>query len=842
MSKSDTDRSPGGAEPEDSGAKSEGSRPVRQPAGYAYQVKRYNAMSIDRDVLGVIASRYLAMPEHPGVVTLRDYQFAESPYQIVFDYHRAQRMDAISLPVEESEAWALILSLAESMGHAHKHGVVHCSIHPGNLILEDAPKEDADADSQRQRIVCVEGFCNGLIGDFHHFELNESCYFGAPEQLSCMGGIYGDGRAERWDVYSFGVVAFWLLHGRLPRGGAYHRQYHEQVQAAEGRPVAIDAGALASTMAEEREVEWDPAIGTGRNEKAYRELIESCLQLDPLKRPIDMREVHQMFCDLVKEFQILDTVDRAAEAIQDAESRVTTEKKRQKGKLITARASATILAASFFVACYFLYDYFEKTRETRSKLVELDQEIANHKAHISILGERVRSTEGELAESRRAADESFYTMTQSVAGTKDAKALNKRLEKSKAYYLDILKEVSETTGADDETGRALHSLAHIEQRLGQHDIAKGHFQDATNALERALEDDKFAGDTEVYQDALLRLADSYESMADLCAIPDGVEAIASLKRAADYFKTVLKSEPEDVVSASRLSGIGFRLGLALVQHERYEDALDSYTEAATQLVGLRAQAPSTDSNESLRYCREIAQLQYYAGLALEKLDRGPEATRSYLAAIESVEDLKGHDVESPALTLLLARCFLHIGHNFDDLEGVDGGDRGQVYNEALRLISPLQEEIPGSVEIAEVHSRVLAELALMEAPRILGSKGSYHLSKESVLTLVTALDENKDHLEGHLFLAEARLKHLRNLDGKDTDARYVSLKGVEVAAHARKLFLDSADGMCAPKRKRIHLQLRDIFLAYGEICTELGQEDAASDCAEFASFTLTSNE
>jgi serine/threonine-protein kinase len=104
------------------------------------------------------------------------------------------------LPVPQ--ALRVAARVADALAHAHRQGVVHRDIKPGNVIV----------DAATDRVV-VTDFGVARIGDASHTRtgmlLGTPAYM-SPEQLV---GQRVDGRS---DLYALGVLLFQLLCGRLP--------------------------------------------------------------------------------------------------------------------------------------------------------------------------------------------------------------------------------------------------------------------------------------------------------------------------------------------------------------------------------------------------------------------------------------------------------------------------------------------------------------------------------------------------------------------------------------------------------------------------------------------------
>ncbi|MEM9237777.1 MAG: hypothetical protein AAGB14_13450 [Verrucomicrobiota bacterium] len=284
------------------------------------------------------------------------------------------------------------------------------------------------------------------------------------------------------------------------------------------------------------------------------------------------------------------------------------ERLKQKAKLFGARALAAGLGVFLFLSTYYLIDYLKKTYFFQNKVTELDQVVLSQKATIDHLDERWAETVTDLKKSREAADSFFQKMAQgSVSGGGANRTMDRDdLEKSREYYLKTLEDVAKNDEAALERGRALHSLAHIERKLGFGDKSLEHFEQAIRVFEQLPEE--LWEDEEIAHDVRLRLADSYERVSVLYLSPVGSEALAALEQSVLWFGRLIEVDPMDVEAVTRQARTSFMLGLAYDAHRRYDDAISAYSRSAELAVQLREDLP--EENEPLTEL--IGKLQFQA--------------------------------------------------------------------------------------------------------------------------------------------------------------------------------------------------------------------------------------
>ncbi len=777
-------------------------------------VKRFNSMSIDRHFMAQNTNRLRAMPSEDGIVRVFDSQFDKPPYSIIMS-----RIDGPDLGeihgLKEAAGWRLIRRLSESLGHAHKYGAYHGHLHPGNVLLEEGGVDPNPI---------ITDFGTGLVGEIHHIDLGETLYFCAPEQLMPDGSDWTDGAIQKWDVYSFGLIAYRLINERLPRGLKYLKQRDKEVGSSGGRPVPVDSGAYLSAIYDEQAISWGMSLGLSRKFKLFREIVERCLSLNPDDRPVDMREVRNLFRALDHQF-----------ALEDAEARVMRERRKQKTKLISARMLAACLGVSFLAASFYLIDYLKKSYFFQNKVTQLDQVVVSQQAHIEHLDDRWAETVTDLKSSREAADSFFQKMAagDNAGGSGVATMGKQDLEKSRRYYLSTLEDVEKGGETALERARALHSLAHIENRLGVRKMALAHFREAISEFAKLVDGDE--SDKETAYDVHMRMGDSYENIVALLDDPINLEALNCLQNAVEHFDRTIEIRPEENELVTRLAGTSFMLGQAYDAHQRYGDAIDAYSRSAEFAQALRENDPANP--EPLTEL--IGKLQYQAAHSLRLAGRIDESIDAHIAGMETMEELRHVNGFTPVQSIQMASSFIELGELFASKEA-STEELDQLYNESLRLLTPLNRGNPGDVEVAILLCRGLSHLGVLERDEGQWSAG-YRLSVRGVETLKDALDIESSHTWGMLVLAEARIEHIRFFDHEDDTALKIALLGIETAEQAKGL-LKTDESVREPLLSQLRTRLGEIFNSYGHICEELGEGEVAKRCFEHASIQVSSTD
>lgn len=151
---------------------------------------------------------------HPNVVTVYDCIVGpdDQPY-VVMDYLRGRSLEALIKsegPLVVGRFASIAMQICSALDHAHKNGVVHRDLKPGNIVLID---DETD-------FVKVVDFGLAKLSVDNRNLTQSGELWGSPPYMSpeqCMGES-GD---ERSDIYSLGAVMYEMIVGKDPFSDAH---------------------------------------------------------------------------------------------------------------------------------------------------------------------------------------------------------------------------------------------------------------------------------------------------------------------------------------------------------------------------------------------------------------------------------------------------------------------------------------------------------------------------------------------------------------------------------------------------------------------------------------------
>jgi serine/threonine-protein kinase len=200
-------------------------------------------------------ARAAATLNHPGIVTIHDFEAGFDGHFIAMEYVPGEPLDR-TLKTNPVRIYNLLLRIlqqvADAVAYAHDHHVIHRDLKPGNILL--TPHDNV-------KILDFGIAARLKSGDGNIATVCGTPFYMAPEQ------IRGEAPTPATDVYAFGATAFHLATGRPP----FHKGDVIDAHLNTPPPNPMD---LAPDL--------DPDLGR---------VILTCMEKDPLQRFRDARQL-----------------------------------------------------------------------------------------------------------------------------------------------------------------------------------------------------------------------------------------------------------------------------------------------------------------------------------------------------------------------------------------------------------------------------------------------------------------------------------------------------------------------------------------------------------------------
>jgi serine/threonine-protein kinase len=142
---------------------------------------------------------------HPNVVPILDFGGEERPWLAMEYLGGGSVADLTDQPVPVGRAVDVIADAARGLGAAHRLGIVHRDVKPGNLLM-----------TSEGRVKLADfGIAGSLSGEASTMPrtMMGSAFYLAPERIA------GNGARPESDVYALGIVLYQLLTGARPFSG-----------------------------------------------------------------------------------------------------------------------------------------------------------------------------------------------------------------------------------------------------------------------------------------------------------------------------------------------------------------------------------------------------------------------------------------------------------------------------------------------------------------------------------------------------------------------------------------------------------------------------------------------
>ena len=148
--------------------------------------------------------RLLASMSHPNIVTVLTAEKQQDVFFIVMEYVAGETLEQIIVrdgALDVNRALDFTCQICNAVDHAHKAGVLHRDLRPGNMLVSEKGLLKV-TDFGTSRVLEIAAHGTTVIG---------SPPYMAPEQFQGKAVFASD-------VYSIGITMYQMLTGALPYG------------------------------------------------------------------------------------------------------------------------------------------------------------------------------------------------------------------------------------------------------------------------------------------------------------------------------------------------------------------------------------------------------------------------------------------------------------------------------------------------------------------------------------------------------------------------------------------------------------------------------------------------
>ncbi|MEM1295879.1 MAG: protein kinase [Verrucomicrobiota bacterium] len=571
-------------------------------------LKVFKPDAVDLPTMARELEKLSSMAEHPGIVTLHDFDLLTSTPFYAMSLHadgkedgtwRSRSLMDVCGKRDAKENARLIDQMAAALAYLHRHQILHCDVKPTNVMLTD--------ENPPRIKICDFGQSRGI--NPQHVDAVGTPLYSSPEQLSDPGDI-ANGKGFRWDVYSFGVLCYRLITGKLPRlqaliEGQADEDFEASIieattlEASVTDTLSSEASRITKLIEEEPDIIWPEDAKIDHRRKM---VITKCLSLDPKERFLDMREVRN-------------------EIIRSEQERRTV-RSRNWSLLFGAITGVAILASA----------------------------LAFHESH------QAREASAAEQDARQDAEELvnfiMFDLRQNLGPMEKLELLEHIADNADTYLENLSKDM--------RTVQSLKLLANILRGRGDAAIVRGLPDDAIEAYQKAFNildqlSQNGQGDPSI----------TFRSALILVGLGDCYRLKEDLDTAAEYYDLALEMRDLENASGpspdryfSNTAEIFIRKAELQKAMERYEPAIDSYDEALRLATNVR-KLPDKPPSESNRLMI-VNVLNSRADTHLAAGER-KDATDNYEDAIEAGRDVMDLFESSISLQAAVAYAYHSLG-------------------------------------------------------------------------------------------------------------------------------------------------------------------------------------
>src|SRR5580765_2191090 len=186
-------------------------------------------------------ARTISQLDHPHICALYDVGEQDGTAYLVMQYLEgetlAARLAEGALPIDQ--ALQIAIHIADALAAAHKTGVVHRDLKPGNIMLTRTGAKLLDFGLAKTGAAVLGGTNLSMLPTTPPITQQGSilgtCQYMAPEQID------GQDADARTDIFAFGAVVYEMVTGRKAFEGKSQASLLGAIMHAEPAPMAASA-------------------------------------------------------------------------------------------------------------------------------------------------------------------------------------------------------------------------------------------------------------------------------------------------------------------------------------------------------------------------------------------------------------------------------------------------------------------------------------------------------------------------------------------------------------------------------------------------------------------------
>src|SRR5581483_1863230 len=217
-------------------------------------------------------AKKIAKLSHPSIVKIYRFGQIDDIYFLALEYVEGEPLDKVlaSEKLSPYRTVVILKEVAEALAHAHKAGIIHRDIKPGNILM-----------STDGRVVLGDfGIAKDLDPSLPGIT-DPNIRIGTPAYMSPKQGLAQEQTiSPATDIYAFGVMAFEMLTGRVPFTASSARDILHK-HASEPPPRILD---IVTDIPE-----------------GLIELVEQMLEKAPARRPQNGKQVAEALVEIQEE-------------------------------------------------------------------------------------------------------------------------------------------------------------------------------------------------------------------------------------------------------------------------------------------------------------------------------------------------------------------------------------------------------------------------------------------------------------------------------------------------------------------------------------------------------------